>query len=65
MGGGNKSRVVQLPWKLVLPNIFHYNISLAHNFARLYPFLLTFSCFMFTEFDGAQGGRVGGGAVNW
>lgn len=57
--------MVQLPWKLVLPNIFHCNISLAHNYARLYLFLLTFSCFIFAEFDGAEGGRVVGGVVNW
>lgn len=54
--GESKSRVGAAAWKLVLPNIFYYNISLAFNFARLYPFSF-FSCFMFAGFDGVGGGR--------
>lgn len=42
MQGGSKSRVGTAAWKLVLPNIFHYNILLVYEFASLYPFGMIF-----------------------
>lgn len=64
-GGTGTVRWVQLPGSYCCLIVFHYNISLACNLARVYLLLFLFSWFVFSEFDRVRGGSVGGSAGNW